>query len=195
MNRWPECWKKQSRIFQNNAQPPPRYPHAQRIPRVIPIRGPIAHGAESLGSLCFETRKAPACGCIFAGCGAAPNPFPPPIVTVMPILLLFVSIALGVVAQMLFKSFAMMPKPEGQALFWSFLDPKLIGGLGLYFVAAILYILSLQKINLSVAHPTVAISYVFVVALSHVFFGESLTVYKILGSALILAGVALMWQK
>jgi hypothetical protein len=48
----------------------------------------------------------------------------------MPILLLCVSIALGVVAQMLFKSFAMMPKPEGQALFWFFLNPKLIGGLG-----------------------------------------------------------------
>jgi hypothetical protein len=34
--------------------------------------------------------------------------------------------------------------------------------MGLYFVAAILYIVSLQKINLSVAHPTVAVSYIFV---------------------------------
>jgi drug/metabolite transporter (DMT)-like permease len=33
------------------------------------------------------------------------------------------------------------------------------------------------------------------VALSHIFFGESLTVYKILGSAFILTGVALMWKQ
>jgi drug/metabolite transporter (DMT)-like permease len=112
----------------------------------------------------------------------------------MYILFLFVSIALGVVAQMLFKSFAMTPKGDGQALFWYFLNTKFIAGMGLYFVAAILYIVSLQKINLSVAHPTVAVSYIFVVGLSHIFFGESLTVYKILGSAFILMGVALMWK-
>jgi drug/metabolite transporter (DMT)-like permease len=113
----------------------------------------------------------------------------------MHILFLFISIALGVVAQMLFKSFAMAPKGDGQALFWYFLNTKFIAGMGLYFVAAILYIVSLQKINLSVAHPTVAVSYIFVVGLSHVFFGESLTVYKILGSAFILTGVALMWKQ
>ncbi len=113
----------------------------------------------------------------------------------MHILFLFVSIALGVVAQMLFKSFAMTPKGDGHALFWYFLNTKFIAGMGLYFVAAILYIVSLQKINLSVAHPTVAVSYIFVVGLSHIFFGESLTVYKILGSAFILMGVALMWKQ
>ena len=113
----------------------------------------------------------------------------------MHILFLFISIALGVVAQMLFKSFALIPRAENQTLFWYFLNTKFIAGMGLYFVAAILYIVSLQKINLSVAHPSVAVSYIFVVALSHIFFGESLSVYKILGSAFILTGVALMWKQ
>jgi multidrug transporter EmrE-like cation transporter len=112
----------------------------------------------------------------------------------MHIILLFLSIGIAIVAQMLFKGFSSVPRPENQALYLYFLDTKLIFGMGLYFVSALLYIVSLQKINLSVAYPTVAISYVFILGLSHVFFGESLTVYKILGCGFILVGIALMWK-
>jgi drug/metabolite transporter (DMT)-like permease len=113
----------------------------------------------------------------------------------MYVFLLFFSIAIAIVAQLLFKLFALTPRIENQAFYWHFLNANLILGMGLYFISALLYVVSLQKISLSVAYPTVAVSYVFIVGLSYFFFGESLTIYKILGSALILIGVALMWQK
>ncbi len=111
----------------------------------------------------------------------------------MHIFLLFTSIFIAVVAQLFFKAFS-LSKIDGESYYMYFLNYKLIIGFLLYFVSALLYIVSLKKIELSVAYPTISISYIFIILLSHFMFGESLTIYKILGSVLIIAGVSLMWK-
>jgi len=111
----------------------------------------------------------------------------------MHIFLLFTSIFIAVIAQLFFKAFS-LSKPEDGNIYLYLLNYKLIAGFALYFISAILYIVALKKIDLSVAYPTISISYIFVILLSHFIFGESLTTYKILGSILITLGVSFMWK-
>ncbi len=64
------------------------------------------------------------------------------------------------------------------------------GLLGLGFVA---FLLALRNGALSTVYPVLAARYVWVVALTPLFFsGESLNVYKLAGTALAAAGVALV---
>jgi small multidrug resistance pump len=111
----------------------------------------------------------------------------------MHIFLLLTSIFIAVIAQLFFKAFS-LSKPGSENIYLYLLNYKLILGFSLYFMSAILYIFALKKIDLSVAYPTISISYIFVILLSHFIFGESLTTYKILGSVLIALGVSLMWK-
>ena len=106
--------------------------------------------------------------------------------------LLFSSIFLAVIAQLLFKS-SMISSFETKFFFY-FFDFKILLGLCLYLISALLYIFSLKKIELSIAYPTVAISYIFIIFLSNYFFGESITFYKLLGCLLIVFGVTLLWR-
>jgi len=111
----------------------------------------------------------------------------------MHIIYLFFSIILAVLAQVLFKSFV-LSKLNFENFFLSLLNIKLIFGFTLYLVSAIFYIIALQKIDLSVAYPTISISYIFLVLLSYILFGETLSLYKILGCILIMLGVSLIWK-
>lgn len=112
----------------------------------------------------------------------------------MHILLLIISILIAVIAQLFFKAFSLAPKSVDENLFYQLFDYKLITGFSLYFISAVLYIISLKKIDLSVAYPSISLSYIFVIVLSHVIFNEPLTAYKIAGSILIALGVSLMWK-
>lgn len=67
-----------------------------------------------------------------------------------------------------------------------------IVGIGLYGCAAFLYLIALRKIPLSIAYPSVAISYIVVAVVAHFFWDETLTASKIGAILLILAGVALL---
>jgi multidrug transporter EmrE-like cation transporter len=58
------------------------------------------------------------------------------------------------------------------------------------FVAALAWMAAMTRLELSRAYPFVSLSFVLVLALSAVFFDEALTVAKVLGIALILAGLA-----
>ena len=111
----------------------------------------------------------------------------------MHITLLISSIILAVFAQLLFKSFS-LTKSEGNDILFYLINYKLIIGFSLYLISACLYIFSLKKIDLSIAYPSISISYIFIIILSHFIFGEPITYYKILGSILITLGVYLMWQ-
>lgn len=72
-------------------------------------------------------------------------------------------------------------------------DFKLATGFLLYFLSAILYIYSLKKIDLSIAYPTVSLSYVAILFISFLIFGEAITLFKILGCSMIILGVFLLW--
>jgi len=96
-------------------------------------------------------------------------------------------ILLGVGGQMLLKSGA-----SGETLLQQFLAPQSIIGLGLYFAAALCYMYALRKIPVSVAFPSVALSYVLVALLGFWLYGEPLSMPKVAGIALVCAGVVLI---
>ncbi|MBU6506537.1 MAG: EamA family transporter [Alphaproteobacteria bacterium] len=67
-----------------------------------------------------------------------------------------------------------------------------IVGVGFYGCAAFLYLIAIRKIPLSIAYPSVAVSYVVVALVAHFFWDETLTAGKVVAVLLILAGVALL---
>ena len=67
-------------------------------------------------------------------------------------------------------------------------------GLALYGSAAFLYIIALRKIPVSVAFPSVSLSYAIVAVLGHFLFGEPFGIKQIGGIVLIMGGVVLINQ-
>ena len=80
--------------------------------------------------------------------------------------------------------------------FWKiFFNPSIFFGLGLYFLSALIYIKALKTIPLSIAYPSLSLSYVAVVLIGGIFFDETLHRIQIIGLLLIILGVMLMWVK
>lgn len=103
----------------------------------------------------------------------------------------YVALGLGILAgiagQILLKAGADAPDFVGQLL-----RPSTLCGLALYGSAAFLYIVALRKIPVSVAFPSVSLSYAIVAVLGHFLFGEPFGIKQIGGIALIVGGVALI---
>jgi len=70
------------------------------------------------------------------------------------------------------------------------ISPYIISGLILYGLATVLWLFILTKVPLSVAYPLQSIAYVLAVFGAHIFFQEEITLWKILGVSLIVAGVS-----
>lgn len=74
--------------------------------------------------------------------------------------------------------------------------PELVIGLICYALGAIIYILVLTRVNLSIAAPSAALSYVSVVLIGHFLFHEEISIERVMGIGLIVCGVVLVaWQK
>lgn len=74
--------------------------------------------------------------------------------------------------------------------------PELVGGLVCYGLGAVAYILVLTRVNLSVAGPAAALSYVFSVLVGYFMFHESIPLARVIGLGFIVCGVLLVvWQK
>ena len=113
----------------------------------------------------------------------------------MPYALLVLSILIAVIGQTMFKLGTESKSSIGEP-FWSvFLVPSVICGLFLYFVSALIYIQVLRQIPLSIAYPSLSLSYVIVVMLGVFLFNETLYKGQILGLLLIVLGVLLLWVK
>jgi small multidrug resistance pump len=102
---------------------------------------------------------------------------------------LALGILTGIAGQMLLKAGASAPDFASQLL-----RPSTLCGLALYGSAAFLYIVALRKIPVSVAFPSVSLSYAIVAVLGHYLFGEPFGLKQIGGIALIMGGVALINQ-
>jgi undecaprenyl phosphate-alpha-L-ara4N flippase subunit ArnE len=100
------------------------------------------------------------------------------------------AIACGVLGQIVLKHGAV--RAAGGGFLGQFLDPVTIAGLGVYFLAALLYILALKRIPLSVANPSVAISYVAVALLAHYLWGEPFGLQQVAALGLITAGILVL---
>lgn len=95
----------------------------------------------------------------------------------------------GIVGQILLKQGA-----DASDFMSQLFRPSTLVGLVFYGAAAFLYIFALRKIPVSVAFPSVSISYALVAVLGHFLFGEAFGAKQIGGIALIMGGVLLINQ-
>jgi drug/metabolite transporter (DMT)-like permease len=123
------------------------------------------------------------------------------IVTLQEFGLLLISILASVAGQFLLKSGALkLGKVSAENAISHILGiltvPELIGGLMCYGLGAIAYILLLTRVNLSIAGPAIALSYVFSVLLGYFMFREIIPLERVIGLGFIVCGVLLVvWQK
>jgi drug/metabolite transporter (DMT)-like permease len=114
----------------------------------------------------------------------------------MPVLLpyygaLLAGIVLGVMGQILLKAGA---ERSTGGVVGQFLDPFTVVGFGVYALAAIFYIVAIKKIPISLAFPSVSVSYIVVAVAAHYLWNEPLGLAQIGGIALIAGGILLLHQ-
>jgi drug/metabolite transporter (DMT)-like permease len=115
--------------------------------------------------------------------------------------LLMMAILSGVAGQFLLKTGALRlgkvtVENAVQLLLNIVTIPELVAGLVCYGIGAVAYILVLTRVNLSVAGPAVALSYVFSVLIGYFLFKEPIPITRLTGLGFIVAGVVLVvWRK
>lgn len=70
-----------------------------------------------------------------------------------------------------------------------FLDPFILSGFLSAFVASLCWMAAMTKFELSYAYPFMGLTFVLVFVASVFLFAESVTIYKVLGLALIVLGI------
>jgi small multidrug resistance pump len=75
-----------------------------------------------------------------------------------------------------------------------FLHPWTMVGLVFYGLAAVLYIVAIKKIPLSLAYPSIAVSYFVVSLAGHLLWNEPFGLPQMGGLVLIAGGVVLLFQ-
>lgn len=68
-------------------------------------------------------------------------------------------------------------------------DPFILSGFAAAFIAALCWMAAMTKFDLSYAYPFMSIPFVFVLFLSAFFFQETITLPKLIGIVLIIAGI------
>ncbi len=71
-------------------------------------------------------------------------------------------------------------------------NPWILLGLGSAFAASLFWMLALKKLPLSTAYPFTASSFVLILLFTALFLGEPITMPKLLGTILIVTGIAVM---
>jgi len=110
---------------------------------------------------------------------------------IVAIILLLVSVSLGAAGQLCLK-YGVSLLGEGVsmvALIKGIFTPYVFSGFALYGISSIIYLNVLSRLDLSYAYPFVALSFVMVTVLSWHFLDETLPMLRIIGLALIMAGV------
>lgn len=116
------------------------------------------------------------------------------------LLLILLSVTITAVAQIVLKA-GMSGAAVQRALAGGFgvrtmptilLDPFVFFGLVLYFVAALVWLIVLSKVQVSLAYPFVALGFVITAVMGRLFFHEALSFTRIVATLLICAGVVLL---
>lgn len=100
------------------------------------------------------------------------------------------AVLFGIAGQIALKSGAI----AAPSIAAQFLNPLTIVGFGIYVLAALCYIVALNKIPVSVAFPSVAASYAIVAVIAHLLWNEPLGWSQLGGIALIGGGILLIHQ-
>jgi len=104
--------------------------------------------------------------------------------------MVFICTLLGATAQVLIKRGA--AGLESRSVWEMITNPSLILGYALYGLFTLLFSLALRDSELSLLYPIISLTFVWVALLSVLVFHEQMTVYKIVGIAVICSGVALL---
>ena len=115
------------------------------------------------------------------------------------LILIFSSICLGVCGQLAMKNGMMDAKLSASSVsvlvngfVRALMNPFVIGGIGLYGISALIWLMVLSRVELSFAYPLVSIGYVAVMLMSRVLFHEQVSGVRIAGALVICAGVFLI---
>jgi drug/metabolite transporter (DMT)-like permease len=116
------------------------------------------------------------------------------------VLILFVSVAFAFGGQLMLKS-AMneighigvqeLGSP-GSTVARAAREPRLWSGLGLFGVSALFWLVVLSRVPLSVAYPSVGMSYVFVVLFSRLWLHEHVPPLRWVGAGIIVVGIVII---
>lgn len=123
---------------------------------------------------------------------------------VSPYVFLFSSIGSTVTSQILIKwrvanNFSLLSIPGGiydkfililQIIF----DPFIFLGLVLTFLSGLFWMATMVKLEISIAYPFTSLGYVLVLFLSWLLLGETMSLYKVVGSLLIIMGIIVTCQ-
>src|SRR5690348_8184550 len=107
-----------------------------------------------------------------------------------PVALVFCCTVLGAAAQVLMKTGANRMVHPG--LLGMIANVPLMGGYCLYGLSTLLLVLALRDGELSLLYPVIALTYVWVTMLSFLIFHDQLSVSKVTGIAVIIAGVVVL---
>ncbi|MGP8245487.1 MAG: DMT family transporter [Bryobacteraceae bacterium] len=105
------------------------------------------------------------------------------------VLLVCLCTLLGAAAQIFFKIGMQQFEPRLLAIVTNL---PLIAGYVLYGLFTLLMVVALRDAELSILYPIIALSYVWVTALSYLLFHDTLNPWKLTGIACIMAGVAVL---
>jgi undecaprenyl phosphate-alpha-L-ara4N flippase subunit ArnE len=100
------------------------------------------------------------------------------------------AILFGIAGQIALKSAAV----GGVTVTAQFLNPMTVVGMAIYFIAALCYVVALNRIPVSVAFPTVAASYAIVAIIAHLLWNEPFGWAQLGGIVLIGSGIVLIHQ-
>jgi multidrug transporter EmrE-like cation transporter len=113
-----------------------------------------------------------------------------PLTRAQSIVLVLCCTILGAAAQMLMKiGLSNLSQPGLMGYVTSL---PLFGGYCLYGLNTVLMVFALRDGELSILYPIIALTYVWVTILSVIFFHETLNLFKLLGIAVVVTGVAVM---
>jgi drug/metabolite transporter (DMT)-like permease len=69
------------------------------------------------------------------------------------------------------------------------MNPWVISSVAATFMAGVSWMLAMTKFEISYAYPFVSLNYILVLAAGFIFFQESITASKLVGSALVIIGI------
>jgi multidrug transporter EmrE-like cation transporter len=107
-----------------------------------------------------------------------------------PVALVFCCTLLGAAAQILMKVGANHMAATG--LLGMLTNMPLMGGYCLYGISTLLLVLALKDGELSLLYPVIALTYVWVTALSFLIFHDTVNPWKLVGIVLIVVGVGVL---
>lgn len=106
------------------------------------------------------------------------------------------SISLSSIAQLLMKvgttGVRLAVQSGSPAIFATVTNMHIVAGFAAYGIGAILWLSVLSRVDLSMAYPLVSLGFVLVAILSWLVLGEHMPPGRLMGIALIVAGVALV---